>query len=140
RNGAGRRIALAVTRIMEARSSRALPALLEDPRLAPRPGRRLGFARAIAPIVRRTRLPIRVGRALASPEGARERIRRLVAETASLGVLPPDASAADRLDVYERLIFEGFQRLAPGILPTAFAALVSYALASRLLGPLATPA
>jgi pyruvate,water dikinase len=139
RNRLGRRIALAVTSLMEARSSAVLRSLLEaDARLAPTatPAWRTGIVLAVA--VARTRIPFRVVRALARPPAARKRAARAAAEALALGETPDDAAPAARLDALERMLLEGLPRLFRNVFPLVLAGALSNVAAMRLLGDLAS--
>jgi phosphohistidine swiveling domain-containing protein len=138
RSRLGRALFLRGTAQMEARSSAALLRLGDDPRLTPTSTPVWRDALRVAPAVARTRVPPRVLRALLDPAAARERLERAARVALARADLPAEAPASARLDALERLFLEGIPRVAFNAFPVLAVGLGSLALASRLLGDLAS--
>jgi pyruvate,water dikinase len=120
--------------VMEARSAAVLRGLFADPRLSltvrtPFPALR----RALRIAVKYT-VPVTVARALANPAAARTRADRIGEEMAARLVLPPAATAAERLAFVERALGHEVITLGPRLLPAAAAGLGMLGVAGRLLG------
>ena len=135
RHPVGRVVLPRVLDVMEARSAVVLRRLLEDPRLAPRPGGRAAFARGFARFAIRYRVPLVAAAAVARPETAHRRTVRLEAELRDRMQPLRDATAHERLAAAIRLLQEGFAPNAPRIAPAAAAGFGLLALARLLLGP-----
>ena len=125
--------------VMEARSAVVVRRLLEDPRLAPRPGGRVVFARRFARFAIRYRVPLVAAAAVARPETAHRRTARLEAELRDRTQPLRDASAHERLAAAIRLLHEGIVPNAPRIAPAAAAGFGLLGLARGLLGEDAHP-
>ena len=138
RSPLGRRIAPFLARNMEARSGAALPVLFNDPRLSPARGTRR-FALHLAAVFVRTRLPLRILRFLLRPAAARDAVQRAAVRALALADVPAGASAADRLDAFQRMLLEGMPMLLLRVVPTVIAGFLTYGIAARLLRGHATP-
>ncbi len=134
----GRRLLDFVTRNMEARTAPLLKRLAADPRLALVASPRWPVLRTILTVLMRERIPLHVVRALASPEEARARATRVVAEFRAAGDVPRDAGTAERLAEIERVLFSFPSRFVPRVPPVFITVLTTYALAGKLLGNLST--
>jgi rifampicin phosphotransferase len=132
----GRRLLDRLTRIGEARSAPILRNLAADRRLAPVARPPWSFWRVVLLLLIRGRIPLRVAQALLRPTAARSRVALLEAELRAPGDAP--RSAAQRLDVVERLLLGFPPLILPGVVPVFAAGLGAYALAGVLLRGLAT--
>jgi phosphohistidine swiveling domain-containing protein len=136
RSDVGRRLfAFALSR-MEARSVGPLRTLFEDPRLAPRRASRSALARAIARLLRRTRLPLYAARAVVAPRRARAAAWAVRDGIVADATLPATLSAADRVAWAERMLLTWPARILPRVMPLLMVGLGSLGLAWRLLGDL----
>ncbi|MCV2488559.1 PEP-utilizing enzyme [Geodermatophilus sp. YIM 151500] len=138
RSTPGRALFPRVLDVMEARSAAVLRGLFDDPRLALVHRSWRPFARRVAVVAARYRVPLVVAQALVSPAAAHRRLDRIVAGLRPAGTGPP-ATAAQRFD----RVVENLGSLAPRVVPrvappvaTGFAMLY---LAGRLLGADARP-
>ena len=122
----------------EARSSIVFKKLAADPRY--RAGRRspLGTARRILPLLLHSQIPISILRLLQSPAKARARILRRVDAMTRLD-MRPEMTAADRLDLVERVMRDVLPFMFPRLIGLVAAGMLSYIAAGRLLGDRATP-
>jgi phosphohistidine swiveling domain-containing protein len=137
RNPALRELPGRVMSVMEARSARVFERLLEDPRLAPRPGSsRARSAFAALRLIARTGAPRVAIRALLRPAQARQRLLREVDAFVEMDLGRLDTSA-QRIDAFQRLLLTWPPRAFPRLAAMALAGLVSYTAARRLLGPAA---
>ncbi|HEU4493944.1 MAG TPA: PEP/pyruvate-binding domain-containing protein, partial [Rubrobacteraceae bacterium] len=134
----GRRVLDLALRNMEARTAPILRQLTTDPRLSPIHTPAWRVLRAVLPALIRGRTPLRIVQALVRPEIARARAKGVAAEFRAAGRVSPGASAAERIDTVERVLLGGPPRMLPAVPPAFGAGLLSYALAGRLLGDLAT--
>lgn len=134
----GRKLLDRVMRNMEARTAPLLRRLASDPRLSPLPTPWWRILRALVPLLVRKRIPPRVVQALVRPDAARARASRVAAEFREAGDVHRNTGTAQRLDEAEHLLSGFPPRLLPGVPPAFIAGLVANALASRLLGDLAT--
>jgi phosphohistidine swiveling domain-containing protein len=132
RDSLGRRIIVAVTSVGEARSSVVLSHLTADPRFAPFSRSRRSSMGRIAGGFMHARVPPYALRTLLAPSAARARYVREIDEIARID-LPPDADAATRLDAFERLLLTATPRMVPRLLGIIAPAMLSLALAARLL-------
>lgn len=137
RNAATREIPVRVFSIMEARSSGIVARLLDDPRLAPRRGSRLRSAAPIFRAVAHAGVPPWVIRALLRPERTRDRVLSDVDALISRDP-GPLTTPGERLDAFERLIITTLPRMFPRLVAIVAAGLVSYNLAARLVGGVAS--
>ncbi|MBI3965607.1 MAG: phosphoenolpyruvate synthase [Chloroflexi bacterium] len=140
RSTVGRKLVVFATGHMEARSSAIFRQLGADPRFAPTQSAIWPIASALVPTLVRTRLPLRVARALARPDAARVKARRRADDVLRLGEPRESASALERLDQVERLVLAGAPRLLPHLFPLLIGGLGSYALANLLVGESASTA
>jgi rifampicin phosphotransferase len=138
RDPVGREIVERLTAVAESRSSVVIRKLALDPRFAPRRGSRVGSIRRIVPIVVRSRVPIFALCILRSPDATRDRYVREI-ERATRMDLSPNATSAERLDAFEKLIRSMPRFVMPRLLGLIVAGMLSYVAASRLLGDRATP-
>ncbi|HEX2325135.1 MAG TPA: PEP-utilizing enzyme, partial [Chloroflexota bacterium] len=81
----------------------------------------------------RTRIPQRAALALARPATARERAARHAAASLTLAEVPADATAAQRLDAFERLLLDGLPILWPNAIPVVLAGIAANLVLARLL-------
>ncbi|MCB9703286.1 MAG: phosphoenolpyruvate synthase [Myxococcales bacterium] len=133
RSEVGRRFASQVLRRMEARSDGLLPALLAEPRLSPRPTRRLRLLRRVGRIARRTGAPVSFLRTLRSPAAAQAACGRRCAEAAAArAVTMSDDPRANLAAIRAILAGTGFP-LVTGIMPHVFGGFAALNLARRLL-------
>ena len=132
RDRIGRRAFVTATSAGEARSSAVVAQLASDPRLALARRSRLRSIRAIAGAMLHAGIPQSALRVVRSPDKTPQRYVREVEELVRVDV-PADATVEQRLDAFERLVLTGtpqlFQRMIGIILP----AMLSFALAARLL-------
>jgi phosphohistidine swiveling domain-containing protein len=133
RTDLGRRILLQAASLGEARTGTALPNVLDDPRLAPRPTSRWRLALTVTRFLVRTRLPLLLAQTFARPERVLDTVQRLRLEIPALGNLPMGATAADRLDAAERVLLS-FPRILGSIVPAFPVGLAGPPLVKRLLG------
>ena len=134
----GRRLLDRATQVGEARTTPILRRLAADPRLAPVATRRWSVLRAVLSVLIKGRVPLMVARALLRPAAARARVARLEGEIRTLGDVPRDADAAQRLCAVERLVLGFPPRMFPSVPPAFATGLGANALAGKLLGNLAT--
>ena len=139
RSPLGRRVLGGVLGIMEVRSARLLPALVDDPRLSP--GDRRSMRAAIRVVVR---LLVRGGVASILVRGLRNpaRMREQVLADADAVVRRPvaaDLTPVQRIDAFERLFMEWPGRLFPKLVGLVGTAMVPYGLAGWILGDRARP-
>ncbi|WP_433501880.1 PEP/pyruvate-binding domain-containing protein [Pseudonocardia halophobica] len=125
--------------VMEARSAAVLRRVLADPAFAVLPGRRLRFARALARVFRRFRVPPRLVGALVAPDRARRAVDAAVGDLRDRlddrGPLPPRA----RLDRLEATLAQEMPAVAGRAFPVAAAGFVAFGLAAALLRGRARP-
>jgi pyruvate,water dikinase len=132
RDPVGRRAFVTMTSMGEARSSAVLVQLASDPRLSLARRSRFRSVRAIAGALMRAGLPHTALRVIRSPDKTPERYIRELEEFARID-LPADATAEQRLDAFERLILSVSPRMFPRLIGTILPAMLSFALAARLL-------
>ena len=132
RDPVGRRLFVAMTAMGEARSSVVFAGLASDPRLRPTHRSRLRSLRRIGSAFMHAGVPRAALRMLRSPEATRRRYVRELEEIARVD-LPADADAASRLDAFERLILTAMPQMIPRLLGTIAPAMLSLALAGRVL-------
>jgi pyruvate,water dikinase len=120
--------------VLEARSARVFGRVLEDPRLAPRPGgSRARSAFAALRLVLRTGAPRVATRALVRPGEARVRLLREIDALVEMDLGPLETSA-QRIDAFQRLLLTWPPRAFPRLGAMVIAGVISYAAARRLLG------
>jgi pyruvate,water dikinase len=138
RSRVGRAILPRMFDFMEARSARILRGLFDDPRLSLTNSSRRRFARRLASVMVRYRVPITLVRALADPVRAERRARAEADAVLARIAPPPGAGPAERVDHVARALAEHTVPILPRILPVAAAAAPMLLLASRLLKGRAT--
>lgn len=140
RNAIGRVVFPRMLDVMEARSAVVLRHLLDDPRLTCRPGGRARFARRLATVAVRFRVPLVILEAVARPEATHRRCARLEDGLRDrTRPLPEGATGHERLEAVTRLLRMDIVPMLPGVLPAAAAGFALLALARRLLGEDAGP-
>jgi len=132
RDPVGRRVFMTLTSMGEARSSTVLVQLASDPRLPLARRSRFHSVRAIGGAMIRAGVPHAAFRVIRSPNRTPERYVREIEEFARID-LPSDATPAQRLDAFERLILSVVPRMFPRMIGTILPAMLSFALAARLL-------
>jgi pyruvate,water dikinase len=130
RNRVGRRVALRMLSIMEARAAEVLRAL-DGPAFAPTSAWRA--VRRLLPVLVRLRVGPVLLHAVASPAAAHRRVARVVAEVQAYAPAPPGASAAERLDHATQALTDAFPVL-PRIAPNWVAGFVMRGLARVVAG------
>ncbi|HET7772165.1 MAG TPA: PEP/pyruvate-binding domain-containing protein, partial [Chloroflexota bacterium] len=140
RNRVGRRALRAALSQGEARTVALLDHLVDDPRLGPAGGSRVGTARAMARFALRSGVARGVLRALRNPDGARRRAERALERLHGAAALPESASAAERLDHFERLLTRAPREIQPHVVPLVIAGVGTFFLAQALLRGVATRA
>jgi pyruvate,water dikinase len=142
----GRRLLIGAANFGEARSGVIFQRLTADPRFALKPTPRWRVARAFGLAAIKTRLPLRILRALLKPSSAVARIQRARANLEALTAPPPPAhkpaqalNLGDRLRALERFVSRRFGMLLPILPPLLIAGMGSLGAASRLLRGIATP-
>jgi len=138
RDPIGREAIERATALGEARSSVVLRQLASDPRLARTSRSRAASAFRILRLLVRSGVPMTVLRTLRAPDRMR---RRMLAEVdaGSQLVVPPRATSAERVDLFERWLSVAPPRMAPRVFPLALAGALSYVAVGRLLGERAKP-
>jgi rifampicin phosphotransferase len=134
RHPVGRVVFPRVLEVMEARSAVVIRRLLDDPRLARRRGGRAQFARRLAGVAIRYRVPLVALQAVVRPDAVHRRSARLEADLERQTRTLPDATASERLDAATRLLREDIAPFIPRILPAAAVGFGLLGLARRLLG------
>ncbi|WP_214413395.1 PEP/pyruvate-binding domain-containing protein [Sphaerisporangium fuscum] len=133
RSRAGRAVLPRMLDIMEARSAVVLRGLFADPRLRVTRRSPLPALRRTLRLAMRYRIPVRIAQALARPASAHRRIAQAGERLRARLVLPPGASAAQRLDHVERVLGSRLVPVIPTVVPGPAAALLMLGLAGRLL-------
>src|SRR5262245_28039086 len=134
RSPLGRHVLGGALGVMEARSARLLPALVDDPRLLP--GDRGSMLAALIEVVRtlvRVGVPSVLVRGLRDPDRTREQV---LADADAVVRRPvgADLTPAQRIDAFERLFLDWPGRLFPKLVGLVGSAMVPYWLAGRILG------
>jgi pyruvate,water dikinase len=132
RDPVGRHAFVALTSMGEARSSAVLVQLASDPRLPLTRRSRFHSVRAIAGAMMRAGVPFAALRVIRSPGKTPGRYVREIEEFAHVE-LPADATTEQHLDAFERLIVTASPRMFPRMIGTILPAMLSFALAARLL-------
>jgi phosphohistidine swiveling domain-containing protein len=132
RDPVGRGTFESMTAMGEARSSVVFSRLASDPRLALVSRSRLRTLVRVAAGLLRVGIPLAALRVLRSPSATRARYVREMDDIARVD-LPPDADAASRLDAFEQLLLTAPPRMLPRLLGIMAPAMLSLALAGRLL-------
>ncbi|MCE3550076.1 phosphoenolpyruvate synthase [Pseudonocardia sp. RS11V-5] len=139
RHPVGRVVILRLVDVMETRSATVLRRVLADPAFAVLRRRRLRFARALARVLTRFRMPPRMGTALLAPGRSRRGVEAAVADLRDrLGARPP-LPAAGRLDRIEATLAGEPPAVIARVLPVAGAGFVAFGLAAALLRGRARP-
>jgi len=134
----GRRVLKTLTSVAESRSSVVVSHLAADPRFAPYSRSRMRSVRRVGAGLARVGVPAAALRVMRFPSAARERYVRELDQTVRVD-LPPDADAAARLDAFERLLLTAPHALLPRLMGIMGPAMLSLALAVRLLRGRARP-
>ena len=121
----GREFLERATSAGEARSSVVLRKLAADPRFAVRSGSRARSARRILPLMAGSHIPVYALQLLRSPNRTRANLIREI-ERATRLELAPNATAADRLDAFEKLMRTALPFAFPRMLGVVVAGMVSY--------------
>jgi len=132
RDRVGRRAFLTATSAGEARSSAVVAQLASDPRLALSRRSRFRSIRAIAGAMLHAGVPQSALRVVRSPDKTPQRYVREVEELVRVDV-PAGATVEQRLDAYERLVLTGAPRLFQRMIGIIMPAMLSFAVAARLL-------
>jgi phosphohistidine swiveling domain-containing protein len=132
RDPVGRRAFVTLTSMGEARSSTVLVQLASDPRLTLAKRSRFRSVRTIGGALVHAGVPHAALGVMRSPQATPKRYVREIEEFARVE-LPPDATPEQRLDAFERLILKAAPRMFPRMLGTIMPAMLSLALAARLL-------
>ncbi|HVH23479.1 MAG TPA: PEP/pyruvate-binding domain-containing protein, partial [Pseudonocardia sp.] len=140
RSGFGRRLALTVFGVMEARAAAVIAGLAEDPRWSVTSHSPLGVVRPVARVaVLRAKAPLRILTAVVNPRIAPRAIGRIERRLRGSLTLPANASPAERLDLVEARLGQDMFLLMPTAFSYAATGLLLLRLARRLLGDLARP-
>src|SRR5712691_3863435 len=133
----GRRFLLEAMREAEVHAAASFEHLVTDPRLSLRETPRRVFGRALVLLLARTHLPWYLLQALLAPQAANTRVQRFVEQVRNAHRLDASADAAAHLAAAERLLLHCL-RLAFRVSPVMLAGMLSFALARRMLGELAS--
>ncbi len=137
RSSFGRRFLMNAMREAEVHAATSFQQLVTDPRLSLRKTPLRAFGRALALLLARTRLPWYLLQAFLSPKAANARVKRFVEQLRNAHQIDASADAAAHLAAAERLLLHCL-RLAFRVSPVMLAGMLSFALARRLLGELAS--
>lgn len=133
RHRVARRVVVKVAGVMEARTKAVLELLESDPRFAPSPGNEGGRALpVVARLMVKTRIPLRLITALASPRAAHRGADRIDASVRRQWRIPDDLDPVVRLDAVEKRLGTDTFLIMPTVFPYAAAGLLSMAVARRL--------
>src|SRR3989440_6318832 len=133
----GRRFLIEAMREAEVHAASSFEQCISDPQLSLRRMPRLAFARALVLLLVRTRLPWYLLQALIAPQTATRRVQRFVEYLRHAKESETDATASVHLAAAERLL-QHCLRLAFRVSPVMLAGMLSFALARRRLGALAS--
>jgi len=137
RSSFGRRFLLSAMREAEVHATTIFESLVTDPRLSLRRTPWRAFGRAFVLLLARTRLPWYLVQAFLAPQTATRRVQRYLAQLRKSPQIDASADAAAHLAEAERLLLSCL-RLAFHVSPVMLAGTLSFALARRLLGELAS--
>src|SRR6266700_2128360 len=137
RSPCGRRFLLEAMREAEVHAATSFEHLVTDSRLSLRETPRRVFGRALVLLLARTRLPWYLLQAFLAPKAASRRVQRFVEQLRNAHQIDASADAAAHLATAERLLLHCL-RLAFRVSPVMLAGMLSFALAKRLLGELAS--
>jgi rifampicin phosphotransferase len=132
RDALGRTIVVSMMSMGEARSSVVLERLAADPRLPVTERSRARTLRRIIAAVARAGILGNALRVVRSPYATRARFEREIESFTAIH-LPADADASARLDAFERLLLGPPLKVLPRLLGLIAPAMLSLALATRLL-------
>ncbi len=140
RGRVGRTLMARLLDVMESRSAAILRGLFDDPRLSITRRSPALFLRRALRIAAQYGVPLQIAQALARPEAARARVKKVGESLAQRLTLRSDVTAAERLDFAERaLCSETIQTAPPRTMPPAVAGLAMFGLAAWLVGDDAHP-
>jgi pyruvate,water dikinase len=137
RHPLGRRLINFVLPFMEARSAALVDALQRDPRLRVRRGGRWRFVRRAGAAVMRLGVPRYLLQAIVRPAAARQRVLGLQHRLQHQLAVPADTSPEERLDLVED-VGRHLPRIVGSVAPVLAGGFLSFGLAGKLLGNLAT--
>ncbi len=138
RNPIGRRLLGFLLPFAEARASAPLQALESEPRLRVRPSGWWGFARRASSFAIRLYIPRYLLQAIFRPVAARQRVLGLRQQLQHLLTVPLDASLLERLELIEDVGSHHIFRMVASVAPVLAGGFLSFGLAGKLLGNLAT--
>lgn len=140
RSRLGRRIVPKVLGAMESRSAPIVRGLFDDPRLSLKYRSPWPVVRAVAPVLWRLRAPVRILAAVRRPASVRAELAAVEEGNRAATVLPPSATARERLAVAENALRTRFLPTLPGALVGVMVPFVGLqAAARRVLRGVATP-
>lgn len=137
RSAFGRRFLLEAMREAEVHAAGSFEQLITDPRLSLRSTSLYTVGRALALLLTRTAMPLYLLQAFLAPGAASRRVRRLVKQLHTMYQIGAPADAATNLAEAESLLWSCVP-LAFRVSPVMLAGMLSFALAQRLLGDLAS--
>jgi phosphohistidine swiveling domain-containing protein len=137
RSSFGRRFLLSAMREAEVHAATSFEQLVNDPRLSLCTTPRLKLGRSLILLLARTRLPWYLVQAFLAPQTATRRVQRFLEQLRKPPRIAAPADAAAHLAEAERLLLSCL-RLAFRVSPVMLAGMLSFALARRLLGDLAS--
>ncbi len=138
RSSFGRRILTQAMREAEVHAAAIFQQLESDQRLSLLPTPRWPLVRTFMLLLARTRLPWSLLLALLSPRTADARLQRLVEMLHAAGQVPEGAPTSAYLAAVQRLCLDTMPSMLRAASPAMLGALLTSALAGRLLGDLAT--
>ena len=139
RNPIGRQIIGFLLPFGEARASAPIQSLLSDPRLRVRFSGYWSFVRRAIGAIIRLHLPRHLLQALFRPELAHQRVSGLRQQLQQQLSVPSDATLLERLDLIETVVRHFlFRNVISVVAPVLITGFLSFGLAGKLLGNLAT--
>ncbi|HZU04125.1 MAG TPA: PEP/pyruvate-binding domain-containing protein [Ktedonobacteraceae bacterium] len=138
RNPIGRRIIGFLLPFGEARAAAPIQALESDPRLRVKSSGRWSFVRRAITFVTRLRFPQYLLQALFRPAAARQRVLGLRQRLLQQLSVPSNAGLLERLDLIENFGGHYLFRIVASLIPVLAGGFLSFGLAGKLLGNLAT--
>jgi phosphohistidine swiveling domain-containing protein len=139
RSSVGRRVALAVASVMEARTAAVIRTLAADPRFDLVPGSAMHMIRRVLRVVVRLGVPRRAVTALVSPSRAYRAIAEMEKDLRRRLEMPAEATPAQRLDHVQRLLTTEVFLTMPRGVAFPLAGFVMLGVAQQALGDLARP-
>ncbi|GHO84110.1 PEP/pyruvate-binding domain-containing protein [Dictyobacter formicarum] len=133
----GRRFLLEAMREAEVHAAGSFEQLITDPRLSLRPTSRYTVGQALILLLVRTAMPWYLLQAFLAPQAASRRVRRFVEQLRTTHQIDASTDAAVHLAEAERLL-RSCLPLAFRVSPVMLAGMLSFALAQRLPGKLAS--